>query len=37
MQWVMTTEARPGRIVYGFVGNWLVRIAPEPLLSEEFC
>jgi len=35
VQGVMPTEARPGRVVDGLVGDGLVRTAPEPLLSEE--
>ena len=35
MQWVMTTEARPGRVVDSLVGNWFGRVAPPPLLAEK--
>ena len=35
MQWVMPTEARAARIVYGLVGNWFGRVTPEPLLFEK--
>ena len=35
MQWVMTTEARPGRVVDSLVGNWFGRVTPEPLLFEK--
>ena len=35
VQGVMPTEARPGRVVDGLVGDGLVRTAPEPLLAEK--
>ena len=35
MQWVMPTEARAARIIYGLVGNRFVGITPPPLLPEK--
>ena len=34
---VMPTEARTARVVYGLMGNRFGRVAPKPLLPEEFC